>query len=171
MYSSKKWSIEVSQIKLSKQKQIKIKFNLIFQSLRIFAPSHIKRMIVPPKFRNIISPIFGLGLSGPEHGLSIQRAECNLNPAIRALWTSGEPLSCSLRAQGSKGLFNLKRPHKAFNRIAHIKCIYDFCFSYTEPSYLLRYYLPLCWSEIGRSPSSWFILLSWSIRVFPGDLS
>ena len=124
----KKWIIEVSQIKLSKQKQIKIKFNLIFQSLRTFAPSHIKRMIVPPKVRNIISPIFGLGLKGPEHGLSIQRAECNLSPAIRACEPVGEPLSCSLRAWGSKGLFNLKRPHKTFNRIVHIKCIYDFCF-------------------------------------------
>lgn len=144
----------MSQIKLSKQKQIKIKFNLIFQSLRTFAPSHIKRMIVPPKVRNIISPIFGLGLKGPEHGLSIQRAECNLSPAIRACEPVGEPLSCSLRARGSKGLFNLKRPHKTFNRIVHIKCIYDFCFSYSGPSYLLQYYLSLCWSEICRSPSS-----------------
>lgn len=132
MYSSKKVNHEVSQIKLSKQKQIKIKFNLIFQSLRTFAPSHIKRMIVPPKVKNIISPIFGFRLKGPEQGLSIQSwmqsQPCHQEPVSQ--WV--KPLSCSLRARGSKGLFNLKRPHKTFNRIVHIKCIYDFCFSYSR---------------------------------------
>lgn len=78
-------------------------------------------MIIPPKIRNIVSPIFGLGLNGPEHGRELNAL--NASEELNAISTPpsepvGEPLSRSLKEHGVQKVYLIsKDPIKHFTEL------------------------------------------------------